>query len=128
MADSVVLECKSRKADPSSSSESEPDEQEVQEKVKRLAEEKERKMLEDEQRRIKRRIERKRKPEEGSSSSSSQQPESVHNQFEKIMNHLKEMRMDCDICKKLETPKSQMDYLKAIYSKVTAIEKLLKNQ
>ena len=121
MADSVVLECKSRKADPSSSSESEPDEQEVQEKVKRLAEEKERKMLEDEQRPIKRRIERKRRQEEGAYSSSSQQPETFHQQFEKIMNHLKEMRMDCDICKKFETPRSQMDYLKAIYMKLTAV-------
>ena len=126
----VVLECK-RKADGSSgSSDSEPEDLEVQEKIKKLAEEKERKMLEDETRRLKRRIERKRKHEEGSSLSSSpnQQPESTQSQFEKIMVHLKSMKVDCDLCKSLGTPKSQMDYLKAIYMRIGAIEKLLKDQ
>ena len=128
MAD-VVLECKSRKPDGSSSSDSEPDDQEVQEKIKKLDEEKQRKILEEETRRLKRRIERKRK-REGSSSSSSQnqQPESTQSQFEKIMLHLKSMKANCDTCKSLGTPKSQMDYLKAIYMRITAIEKLLKDQ
>ena len=120
-----ILECKQRKQPvdpPSSSSDSEADDAETQEKEKQLEEENLRKQaaLEDQQRRLKKRIERKRRRAEeaaASSSSTSPGPEAttIHQQFTKILEQLNTMKMDCTACKKIENPKSQMDFLKAIY-------------
>ena len=127
----AILECK-RKVDHTSSSESEADDGAEAEKHQRQEEENARKQqeLEEEQRRLKKRIERKRKRSEeaASSSSSRHHPDTIQKQFTKILEALSSMKTECSVCKKTENPKTQMDFLRAIYIKTLAIEKLIKNQ
>ena len=119
----AILECK-RKVDPhTSSSESEADEgtKKREENARKQQE------LEEEQRRLKKRIEKKRKRTEESSSAPGGS-DTIQKQFAKILEALSLMKMECLVCKKIENPKTQLDFLRAIYIKILAIEKLVKNQ
>ena len=135
-----MLTCKppSRKAmdgDSSSGSDSEVPE-EPSEKDRQIEEENQRKQkeLEKEQRRIQKRIDRKRRRTEevvagpSSSTSATTSENIIQEQFRTILKQLNSMKLDCAVCKTIEKPKSQMNFLKAIYIKLTAIEKLLKDQ
>ena len=118
----AILECK-RKVDPhTSSSESEAD----QGTEKREENARKQQELEEEQRRLKKRIEKKRKRTEESSSAPGSY--TIQKQFAKILEALTSMKMECLVCKKIENPKTQLDFLRAIYIKILAIEKLVKNQ
>ena len=131
----TMLTCKptSRKAmdgGDSSSSDSEVPEERSKKEIEEENQRKE-KELEKEQRRLQKRIERKRRRTEevgpSSSTSATTSENIIQEQFRTILKQLNSMKLDCAVCKTIEKPKSQLDFLKAIYIKLTAIEKLLKD-
>ena len=132
----TMLTCKpaSRKVvdggDSSSSDSDVPEER----SEKQIEEENQRKKeLEKEQRRLQKRIERKRRrteevgPSSSSTSAATASESIIQEQFQTILKQLNSMKLGCAVCKSVEKPKNQLDFLKAIYIKVTDIEKLLKD-
>ena len=120
----TMLTCKptSREAmdgGDSSSSDSEVPEERSE---KEIEEENQRKQkeLEKEQRRIQKRIDRKRRRAEevvtgpSSSTSATTSENIIQEQFRTILKQLNSMKLDCAVCKTIEKPKSQLDFLKAI--------------